>query len=128
MSFHAHKQVFLSMLIIGCSLLFAFSTAALPKVKRKPPPPSALDSYLTTARAMNLPAPATIGSLWVASGPLATLSADYKARNPGDTLLIHLADNFSAVSTGENKQSRQFTTNSAVTGLLGTLATKNRLQ
>ncbi len=128
MSFYAYKQVFLSMLIVGCSLLFAFSTAALPKVKRKPQPPSALDSYLTTARAMNLPVPATIGSLWVASGPLATLSADYKARNPGDTLLIHLADNFSAVSTGENKQSRQFTTNSAVTGLLGTLATKNRLQ
>jgi flagellar L-ring protein precursor FlgH len=103
--------------------------SALPKFKRnKPQGPSALDSYLTRARAMSLPAPATTGSLWVASGPLAALSADFKARNPGDTLVIHLVDNFSAATNGENKQSRQFDTKSSLTGLLGTLATRNRLQ
>ena len=115
-------------LALGLALL-AGDLAAIPKLKRnKPQPVNALDAYLQQARAMNPAVPATVGSLWVTSGPLATIAADYKARNAGDTLVIHLVDNFSAATNGENKQSRQFSTNSAVTGLLGTLGTRNRLQ
>src|SRR5438477_4540716 len=128
MSFRPSRLCRSLLVMIALPLLFDTPLTALPKIKRKPAAPNALDSYLMNARAMNPPAPATIGSLWVATGPLATLSADFKARNPGDTLVIHLVDNFSAVTTGENKQSRQFATNSAITGLLGTIGARNRLQ
>src|SRR5256885_16281449 len=89
---------------------------------------SALDDYLKRVRGMNLPSPTTTGSLWVESGAYAALAADYKARSAGDMLIIHLTDNFTAATTGENKQSRQFNTNSSISGLLGTIGAKNRLQ
>jgi flagellar L-ring protein precursor FlgH len=97
------------------------------KFKSKPQP-DYLDEYLKRARTMNLPVPATLGSLWVANSPLATVVRDYKALNPGDLLIIHLNDNFTAATNGENKQSRQFSTNSAITGLVGTIGARNRLQ
>lgn len=110
-------------------LVLSSGAHAFPKLKRnQPKPTNALDTYLQQARAMNLPSPSTTGSLWVASGPLAKMASDYKARNAGDTLVIHLIDNFSAATNGENKQSRQFSTNSAITGLLGTIGARNRLQ
>jgi flagellar L-ring protein FlgH len=87
-----------------------------------------LDEYLKRARAINLPVPATVGSLWVATGPLSTMVTDYKARNMGDLVIIHLVDNFTAATNGENKQSRQFASQSSVTNLLGKLGTNNRLQ
>jgi len=99
-----------------------------PKKTKSDSTSAALDEYLKRARAMNLPAPATTGSLWVSSSPLALLAADYKAHNPGDVVVIRLIDNFSAATNGENKQSRQFSTNSAVTGLLGQIGARNRLQ
>lgn len=117
----------LPLLLVGAAFLPA--AYGIPKLKlKKPQQPSALDQYLVRARAMNMPQPATLGSLWVASGPLAAPAADYKARNSGDTLTIHLVDNFTAATNGENKQSRQFSTNSSLTGLLGTIGARNRLQ
>lgn len=92
------------------------------------PTSNILDQYLKNARAMNLPGPTTFGSLWVDSGPFARLSTDYRARVTGDLVVIHLTDNFTAATSGENKQQRQFSTNSAVTGLLGQIGLKNRLQ
>jgi len=110
-------------------LPLAPASSAIPKLKRKPEiTATSYDDYLKRVRAVNPAAPATIGSLWVASGALATLSTDYKARNPGDLIIIHLVDTFSAATSGENKQTRQFNTNSAVTGLLGTIGARNRLQ
>jgi flagellar L-ring protein precursor FlgH len=109
---------------------FPSQSPAFPGWKKLKPKPQTdyLDEYLKRARAMNLPSPATVGSLWVANSPLATIARDYKALNPGDLLIIHLTDNFTANANGENKQSRQFATNSAITGLLGTIGAKSRLQ
>jgi flagellar L-ring protein precursor FlgH len=87
-----------------------------------------LDEYLQRARSANPPAPETAGSLWVSAGPLATLATDYRAHYAGDLIVIHLVDNFSAATNGENKQSRQFAANSSVTNLVGKLAANNRLQ
>jgi flagellar L-ring protein precursor FlgH len=97
--------------------------------KPKPDTPSTLlDDYLKHARNMNSPAPATTGSLWVPTGTLAVLSSDYRAMNAGDVILIHLTDNFTAASAGENSQTRAVSAQSGITGLIGALATKNRLQ
>ena len=122
----------LSHVVMASALLLSIAphANAIPHVKKsKTESPATLyDDYLKRMRAMNFPAPATLGSLWVSSGPLATISKDYKARNTGDLIVIHLVDNFTAATNGENKQSRQFNTNSAITGLLGKIGVRNRLQ
>lgn len=104
---------------------------APPKIKKQPKPEvtaSAFDDYMKRVRTMATAMPETVGSLWVSSGVLASLSKDYKARNPGDLIVIHLVDNFTANSAGENKQSRQFSSNSALTGIIGAKNIPARLQ
>ncbi|MGA2097388.1 MAG: flagellar basal body L-ring protein FlgH [Candidatus Acidiferrum sp.] len=97
--------------------------------KKPKPDPTAtvMDDYLKQAREMNPAAPSTPGSLWVPTGSLATFALDYKALHVGDLILINLADTFSAANTGENSQSRAFSTTSGITGLLGAIGAKNRL-
>lgn len=115
-------------------IFFLFAFPASPRIsfhtkKPKTPPTSTVyDEYLARVRAMNLDLPATTGSLWVDSGRLSQLTADYKARNPGDLLTINLVDSFTAATSGENSQSRAFTANSSVTSLFGPLAANNRMQ
>src|SRR5271154_7340060 len=98
-------------------------------VKAKPDPVnSSLQDYLQSVRVANTLAPTTVGSLWSGAGALAVLASDYRARNPGDLVVIHLTDSFVANTSGENQQSRAFTSNSAITGLVGTIGARNRLQ
>ncbi|HKN59927.1 MAG TPA: flagellar basal body L-ring protein FlgH, partial [Candidatus Acidoferrales bacterium] len=118
------------------SLLFALAvsiTAAgsnhIKDKKKKPgPAASSLDDYLSRVRTMGAEQPATTGSLWVSSGPLSNASADYKARFAGDLITVQLVDTFSAATTGENNTSRQFATQSAITGLLGKIGPNNAMQ
>jgi flagellar L-ring protein FlgH len=118
--------------ILAILLLLAWpiSLQCLPKSKKPKPdtPSSLLDDYLKRARGMNQPVPETTGSLWVSNGPLATLAMDYRAVKAGDPILIHLTDTFTAATTGENSQSRAFSANSGITGLVGAIGAKNRLQ
>jgi flagellar L-ring protein FlgH len=109
-------------------LLFPPDACPHPKKTKSPAASSVYDDYLTRVRAMNPAPPATTGSLWVDAGPLALIAADYKARRPGDLVIIHLADNFTAATAGENAQSRQFAAQSSVTQLFGALASNNRMQ
>jgi flagellar L-ring protein FlgH len=114
------------MLGLGVSVAAAGTTK---DKKKKPGPASAsLDDYLTRVRAAGSQQPATRGSLWVSSGPLSDVAADYKARIPGDLIVVQLVDTFSAATSGENKTSRQFTTQSAITGLLGKIGANNAMQ
>ncbi len=108
----------------------ALPAPALPRVKKNKTPAtsSVYEDYLTRVRAMNLPQPSTPGSLWVDSGPLSVLAADYKACHPGDLVIIHLVDNFTAGTAGENNQSRAFAAQSNIAQLVGALTSKNRLQ
>jgi flagellar L-ring protein precursor FlgH len=119
------------LLIVAPSLLLMVSSiGAIPRSK-KPKQESASDSfenYLKRVRSMSPAEPSTMGSLWIASGQFASISRDYKAHNAGDLIVIHLLDNFTAATAGENNQSRQFNTNSAITGLLGKIGARNRLQ
>jgi|SRR5271165_507193 len=119
-------------LAILAMLLAAVVSTASPwsrLTKRKPDPvTSSLQDYLASVRVVTDAPPATPGSLWVGTSRLAVLAADYKARNKGDLVVIHLSDTFTANTAGENQQSRAFTSNSAITGLIGTIGAKNRLQ
>ncbi len=89
---------------------------------------SSLQDYLQSVRVANTVAPTTVGSLWTGAGALAVLATDYRARNPGDLVVINLSDSFIANTSGENQQSRAFTSNSAITGLVGTVGARSRLQ
>jgi flagellar L-ring protein precursor FlgH len=105
------------------------SASPLSRLKSKPDPvTSSLQEYLKSVRVVNTQLPTTAGSLWVGASALAVLAADYKARNSGDLVVILLSDTFTAGTSGENQQSRAFTSNSAITGLLGAIGAKNRLQ
>src|SRR4029077_4634435 len=122
-------------LAIGAALaVFVFLVPmgeALPRLKKKDKGPqvsTVYDDYIKQVRGMNLPAPNTTGSLWVDLSPLAHMAGDYKARQPGDLVTIHLVDNFTAGTNGENKQSRQFSLLSGVSALFGKLGANNRLQ
>lgn len=98
-------------------------------LKQKPGPADvSLNDYLKRVREGGTEAPSTSGSLWVSSGPLSNLASDYKARWTGDLIVVRLVDTFSAATSGENNTSRQFSTQSAVTGLLGKFGPSNALQ
>lgn len=106
------------------------ASKAFPNLKKpkEPPVSEAYDSYIEHVRMMNQPTPTTTGSLWVDASPITMMATDYKARMPGDLVTIHLVDNFTAATTGENKQSRQFSLSSAVSALFGALGSNNRMQ
>jgi flagellar L-ring protein FlgH len=102
----------------------------IPRIKKSKPSPAttSLDAYIKRVRELAPISPTTVGSLWVPSGMFANLATDYKARSTGDLVLIHLADSFAASTSGENNQSRQFSSQSAITGLVGKIGLSNRLQ
>jgi flagellar L-ring protein precursor FlgH len=119
------------------ALLMLLAAGASPKrtfadhkfLKPKPgPADTSLDDYLSKVRAAGAEMPSTSGSLWVSSGPMSSLASDYKARWPGDLIVVRLVDTFSAATSGENNTSRQFGTQSGITGLLGKFGPSNALQ
>jgi len=63
----------------------------------------------------------TMGSLWVPGGAYNELSADYKARNVGDTITLLVVEQTQAQSTGDVNSQRTFQTASAITALPGKL-------
>jgi flagellar L-ring protein FlgH len=69
------------------------------------------------------PPPSTPGSLWVDTGRLANMVADYKASRVGDLVTISVAQNLSASSTGNVSTNRAFSASSGITALPGQLKT-----
>jgi flagellar L-ring protein FlgH len=115
--------------LVAIMTLAPSASSGKPKVKDKSKPAStALTAYLNQMASMPPAQPATTGSLWVPSGLLANISSDYKARAAGDLIMVRLQDTFAANTAGENATSRQFSTQSGVTGLLGAVGPSNALQ
>jgi flagellar L-ring protein FlgH len=67
--------------------------------------------------------PSTPGSLWVDSGRLANLVADYKASRIGDLVTINISQNLSATNTGNVSTNRAFNASSGITALPGHIST-----
>jgi flagellar L-ring protein FlgH len=63
------------------------------------------------------------GSLWSPSAVLSDPATDYKAHTLNDTLTVLVAVQTTAAQSGSVDNSRDFSTNSAITGLLGGLST-----
>lgn len=119
-------------LVVLASLSVSAGVAGAAKTKNKAPKVSpattSLDDYIHRVSAAGIERPSTTGSLWVSSGLLSDAAADYKAHFAGDLIVVQLVDTFSATTTGENKTSRQFSTQSAITGLLRSIPASNALQ
>jgi len=61
----------------------------------------------------------TVGSLWSAESPLVGFSVDYKAYHLNDTITIQVSVQTTATQSGTVDSERTFSTNSAITGVLG---------
>jgi flagellar L-ring protein precursor FlgH len=77
--------------------------------------------YLThlNEQYMPPPNPKTVGSLWSAANALGDLSSDYRARNVNDTIIVQVSVQTTAAQSGTVDSERTFTTNSAITGIVG---------
>ena len=67
--------------------------------------------------------PPRLGSLWRDDGPLAHLSADYKAARVGDLITIAMVQDISAQNTGNVSTSRKFNASSGISALAGRINT-----
>jgi flagellar L-ring protein precursor FlgH len=70
------------------------------------------------------PNPRTVGSLWSAANALGDLSSDYRARNVNDTIVVQVSVQTTAAQSGNVDSERTFATTSAISGLVGDIATK----
>jgi flagellar L-ring protein precursor FlgH len=104
--------------------LGVFSVVALsqqaPKKPAKSPEQLRLD-YIARLQEHYVPESddRTVGSLWTAQGPLVGFAVDYKAYHLNDTITIHIVVQTTATQSGTVDSERSFTTNSAITGIMG---------
>jgi flagellar L-ring protein precursor FlgH len=83
-----------------------------------------LSDYLqrVSAKTPDLALP-TPGSLWIDSGRLANMVADYKASRVGDLVTISVSQNLSASNAGAVATNRTFSASSGITALPGQIKT-----
>jgi flagellar L-ring protein precursor FlgH len=104
---------------LGVLSTFAFCTNPL---KPHPKTPEQLRAeYITRLQEKYVPVTDehTVGSLWTAQSPLGDFSVDYKAHHLNDTITIQIAVQTTATQSGTMDSERTFTTNSAITGIMG---------
>lgn len=111
--------------VVLVALLSVSGVEAKPKDKGAAPKRDALSEYIRRVSGPPSVAPVTTaGSLWIDSGRLANMVADYKASRVGDLVTISIAQNLSSTSTGDVATSRNFSASSGITALPGLLKTK----
>lgn len=103
-------------------LLLALPAVALPGKKPAKTAEQLRAEYLARLQQYHVARPPerTVGSLWSdENAQLGDLTADYKARRVNDTITVTVAVQTTAAQSGSVNTSRQFSANSAITGLLG---------
>ena len=105
--------------ILGVPSILAFCANPL-KPHPKTPEQLRVD-YITRLQQKYVPVTDehTVGSLWTAQSPLGDFSVDYKAHHLNDTITIQVAVQTTATQSGTMDSERTFTTNSAITGIMG---------
>ncbi|MGO4882619.1 MAG: flagellar basal body L-ring protein FlgH [Bryobacteraceae bacterium] len=113
------KRKAILILALGCACAPAWA-AAKKKDKDKPPEASSLERYVAeataAARANNDASP---GSLWSSAALFTDLARDLRASRVNDTVTVQVAENASAVSTGNVQTARQSSAQASVTALGG---------
>jgi len=109
----------LALLALTCAFSASFAGAGIKPTKKTSQELRA--EYLThlNEQYMPPPNPKTVGSLWSAANALGDLSSDYRARNVNDTIIVQVSVQTTAAQSGTVDSERTFTTNSAITGIIG---------
>lgn len=109
----------IAMLALAYAFSASFGGAAIKPVKKTSQELRA--DYLAHLNEQYLPPPnaRTVGSLWSAANALGDLSSDYRARNINDTIIVQVSVQTTAAQSGNVDSERTFTTNSAITGIVG---------
>jgi flagellar L-ring protein precursor FlgH len=85
---------------------------------------ASLGEYINRMQAAETDQPTTtIGSLWRDRGPLADLTADYKARRVGDVITILIVQDTTATNSANLVTDRSFKANSGIDALAGHIST-----
>ncbi len=95
-------------------------TIASAKKKKSEAPLSPLDRYVMESTERSAAAPAaTPGSIWLAGSRLADSARDVRASQVDDVLTIVVAEQASAVTTGNTKTQRSSSTKNSIAALAG---------
>jgi flagellar L-ring protein precursor FlgH len=93
---------------------------------KKPTPnsPVSLQQFLQRVQGHPVAMMSSPGSLWPLQGSVLTdLATDYKARLLNDIVIIHIVEQTLAQASGNVTGQRDFSSNSAITGILGNRST-----
>lgn len=83
-----------------------------------------LDKYVARVQTAEAPpAPTTLGSIWIDSGRMASLTTDYKARSAGDLITVLVVQDVTASNSGTVGTDRSFKASSGIDSLPGKLKT-----
>jgi flagellar L-ring protein FlgH len=83
-----------------------------------------LTQYLAREQTLQTASPAlSPGSIWLDSGPMADLGADYKARSVGDVIEIVVVQDLNSSNNNAVSTARTFNASSGITALPGKLKT-----
>jgi len=106
-------------------MIFGLSCMSPAKVRKMPAAsPASLQQFLQRVEGQPVPVATTLGSLWpLQGGPLTDLATDYKARHLDDTVMIRIVEQTLAQASGNVTGQRDFTSRSAITGILGKSST-----
>jgi len=101
-------------------LLYPPPLLAAKKKKPEAPPPTPLDRYVKEAEARSAEAAQTTpGSLWLPGSRIADAARDVRASQVDDVLTVVVAEQASAVTTGNTKTARTSSTKNSIAALAG---------
>lgn len=107
--------------ILGCLLVAAAGWSSASDRRAND---ANLDKYVARVRTAEAPpAVQTLGSIWVDSGRMASLSTDYKARSAGDLITVLVVQDVTASNSGSVGTDRSFNASSGIDSLPGKLKT-----
>ncbi len=110
-----NKRWFSALLLVLCLM-----ASAAKKKKENVPSQSPLDRYVTESAARSAAAPAaTPGAIWLAGSRLADSARDVRASQVDDVLTIVVAEQASAVTSGNVKTQRTSSSKNSVAALAG---------
>jgi flagellar L-ring protein precursor FlgH len=113
-----------SWIVVAGTISLFFTGVAQAKIKFKDPEQSRGEYIARVQNQSNSQiASVTPGSLWQPGGALTAMTADYKARSVGDSIMIQVLQQTTAQSTADASAQRTFQTSSAITALPGRIKT-----
>lgn len=112
------RHIALACTLAGCSL--SLYGIKFPKASSKSADQLRAE-YIAQVQQRYVPAAdeRTMGSLWAPQATLGDISSDYKALHLNDTITIQVAVQTTAAQSGTVDSERSFSTNSAITGVMG---------